>query len=385
MIKKNFLMVTYSEIGLKRGNRKFFENLLIQNIRQKLKSMQASVIWDYGRILVRLKDDQDINPAQEILSKVPGISSVMPAIRCGLDLKELKKSVIIAAQDKDFSTFKISAHRQNKNFSHTSDELNNILGKHVQDNFRKKARMKDPDLDIRITIAGRDSFIYTSAIEGIGGLPTDRRQKMVCLVSGGIDSPVAAYLMMKRGIEVILIHCQNKGRMKDSVQDKVEQLAERLSSYQQNTVLHIIPFDDIQKRIIIGVESSMRMLIYRKFMLGIAEQIADENKSDFIVLGDSISQVASQTLENLHATYSSAAKNILTPLIGMNKEEIVQTAKQIGTYEISILPYPDCCSLYLPKHPELRARPQEIDSMMQKMSSDNLIHEAVKRSHKLVY
>jgi thiamine biosynthesis protein ThiI len=345
--------------------------------------MQASVIWDYGRILVRLKDEKHLQPALAILSKVPGISSVMPAIRCGLDLEELKRSVIIAAKDKDFSTFRISAHRQNKNFRYTSAKLNNILGKHVQDTFSKKARMKDPDLDIRVTIAGRDSFVCTSAVQGIGGLPTDPRQKMVCLISGGIDSPVAAYLMMKRGIEVILVHCQNRGRIKDSVQDKVEQLAGKLSSYQQDTVLHIIPFEDIQKRIIMGVGSSMRMLVYRRFMLGIAAMIADAGDSDFIVVGDSISQVASQTLENLHATYSSAEKNILAPLIGMNKDEIVAIARQIGTYDISILPYPDCCSLYLPEHPELRARPQDIDLLMQKLSSHEMIKKATEQAHKI--
>jgi len=204
--------------------------------------------------------------------------------------------------------------------------------------------------------------------------------KAVALLSGGIDSPVAAYLMIKQECEVILVHFQNENLMKGAVEDKIQQLATRLATFQKEIKLYIVPFGDLQKEIIMRVPAAQRMLIYRRFMLRIASKIADQEGAEFLITGDSLSQVASQTLENLTAVYPAASKTILTPLIGMDKREITDISRGIGTYEISILPYGDCCSAFVPKHPELRSKERYLERSEHAIDTDKLVGEAVKNA-----
>jgi thiamine biosynthesis protein ThiI len=198
------------------------------------------------------------------------------------------------------------------------------------------------------------------------------------LVSGGIDSPVASFLMMKRGMKAEFIHFQNKSQLTKAVENKVEQLIEQLSKYQNGGKLYIVPFDNIQKEIIKNVKAELRMLIYRRLMFMISEKIANKEKIKALVTGDSLAQVASQTLPNMEAVYAATGKLILTPLVGMNKNEIVGLAKKIGTYDISILPYGDCCSYFVAEHPETNAKIDVLTDAEKNIDKDSLVEEAVK-------
>jgi thiamine biosynthesis protein ThiI len=211
-------------------------------------------------------------------------------------------------------------------------------------------------------------------------MPTDPRQQVVALLSGGYDSPVAAFLMMKRGCRVVMVHFQNYLQNVGGMASKMRRLGEQLARYQAETQLYIVPFADIQKEIIKQVPAAFRMLIYRRFMIRIAAEFADKLKAPFLVVGDSLSQVASQTLQNLEATYSNSRKQILTPLIGLDKKEIIDIARAIGTFEISAIPYGDCCSYFVPRHPELRASSAELDRLESDFDMKSLISRAVSES-----
>ncbi|MBW2992274.1 tRNA 4-thiouridine(8) synthase ThiI [Candidatus Woesearchaeota archaeon] len=371
-----FAIIHYAEIGLRGKNRSFFENLLIDNIKKKLGA--DSIVRETGQIRIDLKEI-DISKAEEVLKRIPGIAYFSFAKRSKLDVDSIKKDVLEFLKDKKFETFKVDAMRRDKTVKIDSQELNYILGEEIIKKYKKKAKMKDCDLLLKIEMTTKNAYISAEDIKAVGGIPTKMNQKVVALLSGGFDSPVAAYLMMKRGCSVILVHFQNRNQMTNAVQDKIEKLAGQLSRYQINTKLYIVPFDDIQKQIIANVRSEMRMLVYRKFMLKISSEIAKKEKAKFLVVGDSLSQVASQTLENLSATYFNSEKPILSPLIGMDKDEIIKISRRIGTYDISELPYGDCCSYFVPKHPELKAKAGELDKAFSDIDVSGLVEEAVEK------
>lgn len=369
------IVIHYSEIGLKGDNRVYFENLLIENIKKKLGNLADSFVREQGQITADVKGD--ISKIKDILSRIPGIAYFSIAKRSSHETDTIKKDVLDFLKDKDFETFKVDSKRRDKRVNINSQELNCKLGEEIINKYRKKVKMRDNDLLLKIEISKKYSYISDEDIRGVGGFPTKRSQKVISLLSGGFDSPVAAYLMMKRGCEVIFVHFQNRNQMTNSVEDKVVRLAEQLSRYQINTKLYIVPFDKIQKQIIANAHSTMRMLIYRKIMIKISSLIAKEEKARFLVTGDSLSQVASQTLENLEATYANSKKPIFSPLIGMDKNEIMELAKRIGTFEISKLPYGDCCSYFVPKHPELKATVRDLDKIEEEFD-ENIISEAIK-------
>ena len=255
-----------------------------------------------------------------------------------------------------FDSFKINARRHDKSIPMRSMDVNREVGAAVAVAYPDaKVQMVNPDLEITIGLQKNAAHLSTGKIPGVGGLPTDPRQKAVALLSGGLDSPVAAYMMMKRGCEVIFAHYQNTNQMTNAVEDKIIQLARQLSKYQVKTRLLIIPFEGIQKEMIRHVKANLRMLVYRRCMLRMSSTLAQQEHANFLIVGDSFSQVASQTHQNLAATYADCDTHILSPLIGMDKKEITEISRTIGTFDISALPYGDCCSYFLPKHPELRA------------------------------
>ncbi|MDP7324448.1 MAG: tRNA uracil 4-sulfurtransferase ThiI [Candidatus Woesearchaeota archaeon] len=374
-MKPNCIIIHYAEIALKGKNRSYFEKLLIKNCEKKLGSLATNIFQDMSHIVVETKETEK---ASDILKKIPGIAYFSPAVKCKLDLEELKKQSIAMLKNKKFSTFKISAKRRKKESPFDSMELNNKLGQEVVDKLKKKAKMESPDMDLKVEIANHFAYLSLEDIKGVGGFPTDPRQKVVTLLSGGFDSPVAAYMMMKRGCEVLLVHFQNKNTLTKSVQDKIERLATQLSKFQIKTKLFIVHFEDIQKEIIKKVKAEQRMLIYRKVMLKIAAEIANQHKARFLVTGDSISQVASQTLDNLQAVYAESPLQVLTPLIGFDKQEIINLADKIGTGEISKEPYGDCCSYFVPQHPELRAKSADLKAAEENLSYD--IRSTIKNS-----
>ena len=259
-------------------------------------------------------------------------------------------------------------------------ELNSKLGEVIIKALNKKVKMKSPDIMLKIELSKKSAYISNEDIKGVGGLPTNPQQKVVALLSGGFDSPVAAYLMMKRGCEVILVHFHNKNQASSSVESKITKLAEQLSKFQVKTKLYIVPFESLQKEIIMKVNSKLRMLVYRRFMLKIASEVAGMNKAKFLIVGDSLSQVASQTFENLEATYTGLDKHVLSPLIGLDKREIIEISKRIGTYEISAMPYGDCCSYFLAKHPTLKADVKLLEKNEALFDVDKLVEDVLSKS-----
>jgi thiamine biosynthesis protein ThiI len=259
-------------------------------------------------------------------------------------------------------------------------QISALLGEAILDNYKKKVKMEKPDLVLNVQISDKAAYISTDDVDGIGGLPTDSKKKVVCLISGGFDSPVAAYMMMKRGCEVVFVHFNNKNQMSESVQGKITELVKQLSKFQRKTKLYMIPFEEVQKQIIVNALAEARMLVYRRFMLRIASRIAAMENAEFLVVGDSLSQVASQTIENLAATYPAAEKYVLSPLIGMNKREIIDISRKIGTYDISAQPYGDCCSYFLPKHPVLRSNLEMLEKMESSFDIEALIKDAIKKA-----
>jgi len=375
------VVVHYAEIGLKGKNRASFEKLLLKNMLSKLGSLVKSGARESGQIVLQITPGASLEKIKNVLSKVPGVAYFSFSKKTGLSINSIKKGVLDVARQQEFKTFKVNAKRHNKEYELTSMQLNSLLGETVIKKLRdKRVKMKDPDVTIKIEISNKHAYISLEDVKGIGGLPTNPRQKVVALISGGFDSPVAAYLMMKRGCEVILVHFHNQSQAREAVKDKITRLAKQLSKYQVRTKLYVVPFEKIQKELIKKTHSTIRMLVYRRLMLRIASRIASLNKARFLVVGDSLSQVASQTFENLAATYKNLDKHVLSPLIGFNKEEIIELAKRIGTYEISALPYGDCCTYFLPKHPALKASYELLRENESRFNVDALIDDAVKNA-----
>ena len=372
-------IIHYAEIGIKGKNRGTFEHKLIQNIRTKLGNSVTSHAFNAGHITVMLDPLSDMDRIDSALKKIPGVAYFSLAYRSSLSVDAISDMVVSHVKPLVYDTFKIDTARHVKTFHLNSIELNQTIGGAVIDAYHKKVKLKDPDLTVKIELAKDSAYISFENKKGVGGLPTDATQKVVALISGGIDSPVASYLMMKRGCEVIFVHVKNDTQMACATEDKMMMLVKQLSQYQIKTRFHIIPFELIQHHIVANVHSSYRMLIYRRVMMKLAAKIAKMYHALFLVVGDSFSQVASQTFHNLHSTYGASDVHVLSPLIGFDKQEIVDISRQIGTFDISSLPYGDCCTYFMPKHPATKSTPQILDAEELKLDLLPMIDDAIKR------
>ena len=375
------LVIHYSEIGTKGKNRDFFEKKLMNNIRKALVDA-TKVHRRYGRIIVDLKQKSNQLEIIDTLSIIPGISSFAFAEQTTLDFEKIKATALnlmekIETKDK-YSTFKVETKRSNKQFPLKSPDINKEVGKFLEKELDLVAQYKNPDIKLQLEIGEKETFMYTHKHSGVGGLPIGTAGKVISSISGGIDSPVASFLAMKRGCEVIFFHAYNKTQSTTGVLSKIEDLIKQLEKIQLKTKLYIVPFQQIQKEIILKVPSKLRMIIYRRFMMSIINEIAKKEKAKAIITGDSVGQVASQTLDNINCIYDAAYLPVLAPLIAYNKEEITQLAKKISTYEISIQPYPDCCSYNIAQHPETKGKLAEILAVEELIKNkEKLIKEAI--------
>ena len=375
VIQFDTVVVHYDEIGLKGNNRGQFERLLNDNIQNKLGAMVVEPFRESGQITVSILDQAQLNGIRETFQKIPGIAYFSLARGMSLEPKKLAEDLLALVAPLSFSSFRIDTHRHHKEYPMTSMALNALLREAVKTTFKKSVNLSHADLTIKVEITARAAYVSFENVEGVGGLPTDPHQKVMALLSGGIDSPVAAYLLMKRGCEVQLIHFQNQNMDEVAVEDKIHRLAKKHSEYQCRTKLIMVSFEEIQRRIIKEVDANIRMLVYRKMMLEIASQYAAKVHARFLVVGDCMAQVASQTYDNLFATYQGSALPVLTPLIGMDKKEITEIAKKIGTFSISSLPYGDCCSYFIDRHPELRMKAADLASIFSKLDVTGFIQE----------
>ena len=385
------VLVHYSEIGIKGGNRRFFEKKLVENIASSLNGrwdpgctsnktgksaskiknvIKGQIERKRGRIIVRT-GVKNIN----LLTKIAGISSFSIAEETQLALPKLKKIVINIAKRSKKKTFRISASRANKSFPHTSMQLNALLGEAVLKATKMKVDLHKPEIEIFVEIADK-AYVYGEKIQGIGGLPVGTAGKLVCLLSGGIDSPAAAYKMMTRGCRVVFVHFHNH----DPFMSKIKHLVETLSTYQGRSTLYLIPFKDLQQQIIKKTEPKYRMLLYRRLMMQLAEQIARKEHAHGLITGDSVAQVASQTLHNLNVIYEPVSMPIFSPLIGTHKQDIINEAQKIGTYKTSIIPYTDCCSVLIGKHPETHGKIKDIKKLEKKLRIKALMKKALEKA-----
>lgn len=379
-MEPDYFIIRYAEIGLKGGNRRFFENLLMRNIRTALRGQSyESVRLSFSKILLKLKKESDHKQMASILERVFGIENFSPAISCTTDYNDMEKVALAVAAGARAKTFRITANRPWKGFPLPSQELNNRLGKAVA-GTGMKVNLTNADLNIEVDVLREKSFIFTERQAGPGGLPAGSAGKVVSLISGGIDSPVASWMMMKRGCSLAFVHFYNENL---GAPQKVKELASTLCRNQPPMELYLIPFAECQKAVISGTPADYRMILYRRMMLRISQMIAESEKAKAIVTGDSVGQVASQTVENIQAIDEAVSMPVFRPLVGMDKRDIVRMAERIGTYQISIKPYQDCCSFMVPKHPVTKANLEVVKDAEKRMRVKALSSAAVKSAQRL--
>ena len=382
-MKFDTILCHYAEVGLKIGNRRFFENWLKQNIKASLLRVISKEEFDirkiHGRILVELKKDisKDKNNITRALSDTFGVAYFAFAKKVSQDIRLIKEESLSILNENQFETFKIKARRPDHRFLLTAQQVNEDVGAFVLSKINKTVKLNDPDITCFIDIVQGVAYLYTEKIIGPGGLPTGANGKVVGLLSAGIDSPVATIMAMKRGASVILVHFHSVPMTTEDSIEKVKQLTEVLRRYQSRIHLYLVALTTIQKEILVKTKEKFRILLYRRFMIRVAEMIAKTDKAKALITGESLGQVASQTLGNIAAIESVSTIPILRPLIGFDKQEIMDLAKHYGTYDISILPDQDCCSLFVPKNPATNAKKQYLDQEENNLNIDDLMKEAI--------
>ena len=375
---KRYFVCYFHEIILKRKNRAFFERRLKENVEKALAGLPyASIRRLSGRILVELVPDSPIEEVGARLQKVFGLVYCCPAWSSVQNMDQLQEDLWSLVQSQEFDTFKIDSRRANKKYPLNSQQMNEHLGAVVGERSAKRVRLEQPDLTCYVDIVEDYAFLYFEKLRGGLGLPVSSSGKVVVLLSGGIDSPVAAYKVMKRGCRAIFVHFHSLPHTTPESLEKVRQLVALLNDYQYRSKTYMIPFADAQRQVVAFTPEGTRVILYRRIMMRLAEVIARREGAHALVTGDAIGQVASQTLENIRAISDATQLPILRPLIGEDKEEIVAVARRIGTFETSILPHEDCCSLFVPKHPETRARLEGIRRIEGELDIEKIVGDAL--------
>jgi thiamine biosynthesis protein ThiI len=378
-------IIHYHELALKGRNRPYFEGKLVRHIRLALKKLGIARVEPLqGRIRVVLKDEAPWEPIRERLGRVFGIANFSLAHSIPLDIREpdldaLKAAVGEAVHGRSFATFRVSTRRADKRFPLTSMDVDRAIGAHVGALTGKKVDLTHPDLTIHIELLARQSYVSVQKEAGPGGMPTGVSGKVTCLLSGGIDSPVAAWRMLKRGCRATFVHFHGRPYVTRASEEKVREIAELLTRYQLYSRLYLVPFGEIQRQIVLGAAAPFRVVLYRRMMVRIAEELARRDKCWALVTGDSLGQVASQTPENLAVVEDAAQRPLLRPLIGMDKSEITEQAQRIGTFDVSIEPDQDCCKLFVPPHPSTRTSLDHIRKLERGLEIDALVKQGLDR------
>ena len=380
----DFVVCHYHEIGLKGKNRDFFEKKLVENIKKAIKPEFFDWVKRFpGRVVIKLseKGKECQKEVKKNLGYVFGISYFAFAKALKPELKEIKKIAFELVSAKKGKTFKIETKRSDKKFPYSSSKVNEIVGEFVLKKLKdKKVKLENPKIICFIEILPKIVFAYTEKIKGLGGLPVTTAGKVVSLLSGGIDSPVASFLMQKRGAKIIFVHFHAYPYTSKASIEKARKIVEILNRYQFTSKLYLVPFAEIQKEILLNSQAKFRVILYRRIMFKIAEVIAKKEKALGLVTGESLGQVASQTLENIQVINEAVSLPVFRPLIGMDKEEIINLAKKINTYEISILPHEDCCSRFIPKHPATKADLALVKKEEKRINLKTLIDQALKQA-----
>ncbi|MBO3839498.1 MAG: tRNA uracil 4-sulfurtransferase ThiI [Thermoproteota archaeon] len=377
-------VIHYSEIGLKGHNRPFFEKKLVENVRRVLKGVSdAGVKRLQGRLVFPLGDSDP----QKIIGSIKSVFGVSWFAFASVSEPKVDsiKRVVIEEASKiagEGDTFKVEVKRADKSFPITSLELSKILGETLVENLGIKISLKNPSKRVYVEILKNEAYVFTERIKGPGGLPVGSSGRVLSLLSGGIDSPVASYLMMKRGCEVNYVHFHPFHDNSEAENSKIMEIIRKLLPYSGRTTVTFIPSYEFQIATV-NIPAKYDLVLFRRFMFKVAEKVAETEGAKALVTGESLAQVASQTLDNMVAVSIGLKMPVFRPLIGYDKEEIIALANKIGTYELSIKPYKDCCSI-IARHPETRAKPEVVKELEDKMNMDSIVEKSLKLSSRIV-
>jgi thiamine biosynthesis protein ThiI len=371
------VVVHYKELALKGRNRPWFIQLLVRNMKAALAGLHVmSMRQVMGRIELELGDDTPWDELRTRLSRVFGIANFSNANRGPQDFDALASAIVRDLGDTETPSFRVSATRADKRLPFTSPQIEREVGGLIKEAKGWHVNLDQPALTVHLEMLSDGAFYFFGKEPGAGGMPTGTGGRVACLLSGGIDSPVAAYRIMRRGCSVILIHFHSYPILSRASQEKVREIAALLTKHQLRSRLMLVPFGELQQQVVLSVPPDIRVVIYRRLMLRIAERLARKAHARALVTGEVIGQVASQTLENMTAIAQATELEILRPLVGMDKDEITAEAKRIGTYPISIIPDQDCCTLFTPKHPVTRVRLADIAQAEQALPIDEMVATA---------
>lgn len=380
---KRYAIAKFHEPALKGKNRPMFIRKLVGNLRRSVKGTDVEEVWQ-GQMMIGLTmpDDADWPAIKTRIHDCFGVEKFFPARRVRQDLQEVRGILPAEIEGRKFETFRITAHRSDKRFPTTSDQINRELGDFVGGLTGARVNLKYPDLEIFIDVIPDGILVYFDETRGYGGMPVGVSGSTMTLLSGGIDSPVAAWYLMKRGAHVKFVHFHSHPLTDTSSIEKAIELTQMLTRFQYRSELLLVPIGDLQQKIIVEVPAPYRVVLYRRFMVRIAEVLARQNNIRALVTGESLAQVASQTLENITIIDEAVSMPILRPLIGFNKNEIIDRSRDIGTFPVSILPDQDCCSLFVPKHPVIHGDSRTVNRLEEVLPVDDMVSEALGRVQK---
>jgi thiamine biosynthesis protein ThiI len=376
----HYILAHYHELALKGRNRPFLVDRLVRNLRHGLQGLSVLQVESLaGRIRLSVEDLSQWPNIKCRLSETFGLANFAPAVCISSEIASMSAAVCESVEALSFHTFRITAKRADKSYPLTSTEVNRIVGAAVVERTGAHVNLRNPELNIFIEILGPKAYYHYERFAGAGGLPVGMSGKVACLLSGGIDSPVAAYRMMKRGCRVLFIHFHGHPFVSRASADKAEELARHLTRHQYYSRLYLIPFGELQRMIVLSAPAPLRVVLYRRLMVKIAEELACASKCWALVTGDSLGQVASQTAGNLSVVDEAATLPFLRPLIGMDKIEITQQAQAIGSYETSIEPDQDCCRLFMPSNPSTQAHLEQVRRAESTLDIHSMVKQALEK------
>ena len=374
---EKLILIKYGELTTKKDNRKFFVKTLENNIKNKLKNYQIEIESSMSRMYITYNESDELEIIDN-LKKIFGIHSIVICDKVNTNEDEIKNKVLEILKNKQFKTFKVSTKRSDKTFEHTSMEFNNIIGGQVLKNFECKVDVHNPELNLEIEIRKEGTFIYNEEIKGLGGYPVGIQGKGLLMLSGGIDSPVAGYLALKRGVNIECLYFESPPHTSLNAKNKVLKLAEILNEYSGNIKVHVVPFTKIQEEIYKNIPGNYNITIMRRMMYRIAEKFSKRRNCKIIINGESIGQVASQTLNSMVVINNVTNMPVIRPVACLDKLEIIEISKSINTYETSILPYEDCCTIFVPKHPIINPSLETALEYEKLINYEELINECIK-------
>lgn len=374
---KKLILIKYGELTTKKDNRKFFVKTLENNIKNKLKNYQIEIESSMSRMYITYNESDELEIIDN-LKKIFGIHSIVICDKVNTNEDEIKNKVLEILKDKQFKTFKISTKRSDKTFEHTSMEFNNIIGGLVLKNFDCKVDVHNPELNLEIEIRKEGTFIYNKEFNGLGGYPVGIQGKGLLMLSGGIDSPVAGYLALKRGVNIECLYFESPPHTSLNAKNKVLKLASILNEYSGNIKVHVVPFTKIQEEIYKNIPGNYNITIMRRMMYRIAEKFSKRRNCKIIINGESIGQVASQTLNSMVVINNVTNMPVIRPIACLDKLEIIEISKSINTYETSILPYEDCCTIFVPKHPIINPSLETALEYEKLINYEEIINECIK-------